>query len=111
MSEFLRPWKVIEHTPEEVQLIADLLARGREDAEVMQRVVAWTEAGEAEAERVGIEARVLFERRRASLYWRSGYRSDAEDTWDAAIEFARNENRDDLCDAIIRERTALTHHP
>ncbi|MBI2483259.1 hypothetical protein HYV74_03730 [Candidatus Uhrbacteria bacterium] len=111
MSEFLRPLDVVEHTPEELQLIADLLAHGREDTEVMRRVVAWTEAREAEAERGGVEARVLFERRRASLYWRSGYRSDAEDTWDAAIDFARNEQRDDLCDAVIQERAALMHRP
>lgn len=88
----------------EQKIIRLLKERGIEDSEAKELLVAWTVEQEKEVEKSSDpEASILFNLKRARLYFKAGYVDEAFENFEAAREQALNESRDNLYRAIMDE--------
>lgn len=101
-------------TPENVgdkekHLAGLLKEKGVENPEVRRLLDSWTREQESEVKKSGDPATAAIELnlRKARLYFAAGYRGEALESFEAARMQARNENREELYQAIVAEMDEL----
>lgn len=88
----------------EQRLIALLKERGPGDPETQELLIAWT----LEQERIAdatedSSGRIELDRKRGRLYFAAGHKNEAFKSFEAALEQAWNEGREELCQQIQDE--------
>ncbi len=94
---------------EEQRLIQLLKERGVENPEARRLLEDWTRGQESEVAESNDPATAAIELnlRKARLYFVAGYGDEALESFGAALMQARNENREELYQAIVAEMDKL----
>jgi len=103
MNEQLPPSEKKEITDEQ---IIDALKMGVDKPEVFRLLHDWTKQQEEKV--ANSEDHINLDRKRARIYFESGYKDAALDSLEAAYEQAWNEQRAELCKEILGEIEKIT---
>ena len=93
----------------ERHLIQLLKEKGVENSEARSLLDGWTreQEGEVKKSRDPATAAIELNLRKARLYFAAGYANEALESFEAARMQARNENREELYEAILAEMNEL----